>query len=329
MKRFFQHLYDAHVWIISQFILTAFFIFLAWLAYPETFTVLILVMVLMSGLLLLVPIGYLMRKEKVVQKAFRIFLAEPELENEQYLARFVSKSNSKLIQQLGETLREKEDRLTQQNLEVSDYETYIEEWVHEIKKPLSLLTLILDNRSDEMSALVRQRTTHARNEIQNDVEKILYFSRLRTVHRDYLFERVALRAVFEEAIAENASLIAESDLTISIEGNDISVTSDRRSLLFILAQLIHNSAKYAGKGAHLSVRIEEKEAIIVTFHDNGPGISARDLPFIFDKGFTGGRAKATGMGLYLAQRIATDLNIQLVAETEEGLRISLIIPKAS
>ena len=54
MKRFFQHLYDARVWIISQFILTAFFIFLAWLAYPETFTVLILVMVLMSGLLLLV-----------------------------------------------------------------------------------------------------------------------------------------------------------------------------------------------------------------------------------------------------------------------------------
>lgn len=329
MKRFFQHLYDARVWIISQFILTAFFIFLAWLAYPETFTVLIFVMVFMSGFLLLIPIGYLMRKEKVVKKAFLKFVTEPLLENEEYLARLVSKSNGRVIQQLGEILRHKEDQLTQQALEVFDYETYIEEWVHEIKKPLSLLTLILDNRSDEMSTLVQQRTAHARNEIQNDVEKILYFSRLRTVHRDYFFERIKLRAVCEEAIGENASLIAESNLAIRFEGGDAVVISDRRSLLFILAQLIHNSAKYAGKGAHLCVRIEEKEAIILTFHDNGPGISEWDLPFIFDKGFTGGRAKATGMGLYLAQRLAKDLNIELIAKTQSGFSISIVFPHVS
>lgn len=329
MKRFFQHLYDARVWIISQFILTAFFVFLAWLAYPEAFAVLVGVMVVTSVLLMVLPISFLMRKEGAIQSAFRLFLTEPDLENEQTFYRLLPRRSHARIQQLGETLREKEDCLTQQALEVSDYETYIEEWVHEIKKPLSLLTLVLDNRGDEMSALVSQRTSHARNEIQNDVEKILYFSRLRTVHRDYLFERVDLRAVCEEAIAENSSLIAESGLNIHFEGGEAAVVSDRRSLLFILAQLIHNSTKYAGKAAHLAITIEAGESVVVTFHDNGPGVSAGDLPFVFDKGFTGGRAKATGMGLYLAQRLAKDLNIELIAETANGFSISLVFPQVS
>lgn len=329
MKRIFQHLYDARVWIISQFILTAFFIFLAWVAYPEVFAVLVGVMVMGSLLLIVFPIGFSMRKEAAIQSAFRLFLMEPDLENEQSFYHLLPRRNRILVQKLGETLREKEDCLTQQALEVSDYETYIEEWVHEIKKPLSLLTLVLDNRAEEMSAIVSQRTTHARNEIQNDVERILYFSRLRTVHRDYLFEQVNLRAVCEEAIGENASLIAESNLIVRFEGSDAVVISDRRSLSFILAQLIHNSAKYAGNAAHLVIKIEAGESVIMTFRDNGPGVSAGDLPFVFDKGFTGGRAKATGMGLYLAQRLAKDLNIELIAETANGFSISLIFPQIS
>lgn len=329
MKRFFQHLYDARVWMISQFILTAFFIFLAWIAYPDVFAVLAGVMVTASVFSILFPIGFSMRKEAAIRSAFRLFLTEPDLENEQSFYHLLPKRNRILVQKLGETLREKEDCLTQQALEVSDYETYIEEWVHEIKKPLSLLTLVLDNRGDEMSQVVSQRTTHARNEIQNDVEKILYFSRLRTVHRDYLFEQVNLRAVCEEVIGENASLIAESNITVCFEGDDAVVISDRRSLAFILAQLIHNSAKYAGNAALLTIKIEAGESVILTFRDNGPGVPVGDLPFVFDKGFTGGRAKATGMGLYLAQRLAKDLNIALVARTDNGFTLSLIFPRVS
>lgn len=46
------------------------------------------------------------------------------------------------------------------------------------------------------------------------------------------------------------------------------------------------------------------------------------LPYLFEKGFTGGsgegRKKATGMGLYLAQEIAKELNITLQAGSQWG-----------
>ena len=52
---------------------------------------------------------------------------------------------------------------------------------------------------------------------------------------------------------------------------------------------------------------------ILYIEDNGCGVKACDLPYIFDKGFTGSdinvSKKPTGMGLYLAREMATDLGL--------------------
>ncbi len=49
-------------------------------------------------------------------------------------------------------------------------------------------------------------------------------------------------------------------------------------------------------------------------------MKACDLPYIFEKGFTGdsgdSRKKATGMGLYLAKEMASDLNLTLDAVSD-------------
>ena len=65
---------------------------------------------------------------------------------------------------------------------------------------------------------------------------------------------------------------------------------------------------------------------------NGCGVKACDLPYIFDKGFTGSdinvSKKPTGMGLYLAREMATDLGLKLyaVSEYREGLTMKVQIP---
>ena len=66
--------------------------------------------------------------------------------------------------------------------------------------------------------------------------------------------------------------------------------------------------------------------------DNGIGVPESDLPYIFEKGFTGisgeNRKKATGMGLYLAKEIAHDLNLSLEAQSEwkKGFELKIIFP---
>lgn len=49
---------------------------------------------------------------------------------------------------------------------------------------------------------------------------------------------------------------------------------------------------------------------------------ACDLPYVFEKGFTGDsgheKSKATGMGLYLAREIAKELGLTLTAASDWG-----------
>ena len=72
---------------------------------------------------------------------------------------------------------------------------------------------------------------------------------------------------------------------------------------------------------------------IVKIKDNGIGVKAFDLPFIFDKGFTGvtGRQckEATEIGLYLSKKLALKLglNIYLSSNLGEGTKVSIVLPQ--
>ena len=94
------------------------------------------------------------------------------------------------------------------------------------------MTLVLDNRSDEMSPLVRQRMFHVRNQMLGDVEQILYFARLGATHKDYIFEPISLLGFCKETIENNQTLLDESAFRIQFIGEEMEVLSDRRLSLY-------------------------------------------------------------------------------------------------
>lgn len=78
---------------------------------------------------------------------------------------------------------------------------------------------------------------------------------------------------------------------------------------------------------------DELHALGLSICDNGTGIPASDLPFVFDKGFTGDvgsyLSRSTGMGLYLVQQMASDLTIKIDihSNTNGGTTVILTFPK--
>ena len=112
-----------------------------------------------------------------------------------------------------------------------------------------------------------------------------------------------------------------------------TVCSDRRGLRFLLRQVISNSIKYCGKEPELIFTFfKENDCHVLSIRDNGMGVRSCDLPYIFEKGFTGdsgeGRKKATGMGLYLAKEMAKELNLSLDANSEwgKGFEVRIVFP---
>ena len=61
-------------------------------------------------------------------------------------------------------------------IQEEEYERYVELWAHEVKIPLSLFTLLLENRSEEMSPTVHKKMEHVRLQMQSYV-CLLYTSR--------------------------------------------------------------------------------------------------------------------------------------------------------
>ena len=135
--------------------------------------------------------------------------------------------------------------------------------------------------------------------------------------------------VVHSAIADNKYLLRQSHMTIMIDTIESRVYTDDKWVRFILNQIISNAIKYRTEQPSLHFSTQKTtDRVILSIHDNGIGIPPSDLPRIFEKGFTGrnGRSgkNATGLGLYLCQRLCDKLGIGLAAYSEgQGTTIAL------
>lgn len=92
------------------------------------------------------------------------------------------------------TIREGQRNCDELSVRLAEYEEYVESWAHEAKIPLSLLTLILDNRREELPETVGFKLDYIRNRLREYTEQMLYYARIKGTHKDYLFEHVDVGA---------------------------------------------------------------------------------------------------------------------------------------
>ncbi|WP_461613023.1 sensor histidine kinase [Clostridium sp. Marseille-QA1073] len=323
-------------WILLLCISDIFFIFMAWLAYPETFGLLVGIMVIFSVISIVFGMLLVWRKQKKQDKAFYDFIQEPSLEHEYRLIEFIGESHKEEVNYLANKLRMQNDQLNDARLKSIDYEEFIESWVHEIKKPIFLATLILANRKEEMSELVYQRLEYATINISDDVEQILFYARLQASHVDYLLERVSLNLCCEDVLLELQVLLDEKEVAVISQIEDVPILSDKKTLQFIFTQILVNAVKYSNEEIESFIWIKTgfesvKNRYYFRISDNGIGVLSSDLPFIFDKGFTGdnsNQSKSSGIGLYLVKKLCDELQIEIEVESEygKGFVIQLLFP---
>lgn len=238
----------------------------------------------------------------------------------------LSFAQQKVFLEALDKIRELLEQQRQQVCRQREYEDYIENWAHEIKVPLSLLTLVLDNRREDMSPEVYKKMNYVNRRVQEYVMQMLYYARLKAVHKDYVLEWITLKDICVEAVEEYAEYIGECGIEINNNAQEWMVLTDRKGIHFILGQILNNACKYMDeKKERPNIEITsdiKEERIWLQIADNGVGAAMADLPFLFDKGFTGrvmkSQTKATGMGLYLVAEMAKDLSVELCIDSKEG-----------
>ena len=295
---------------------------LLWLSEAEDFGVLVPLILLGTVLLFFVTAFVLIRVEQKRENAFHAFLNNPDLINEENLIRTVSASKRESVRLLGTVLREKDLACSRAKAAAEDYEEYVEAWAHETKTPLSLLTMVLDNQGKEIPAPAAFKLEYVRSRLQEYISQILYYARLKSGRKDYLFEYVDLNDCIGEVLEDYSLLLKEKNFKITVQVPELSVYTDRRGIEFLLGQIVSNT--------ELKITLEQSETEdVLRIQDNGIGVKECDLPYIFEKGFTGDSEnsgkKATGMGLYLSKKMADDLKLGLEATSERGAGFEMAI----
>lgn len=318
------------LWLLLLFLVDAFAALLLWLADAQAFRTLLEIILLFSILLFVVTLLFALFQERKKEKFFLAFLAQPDGVREQQLLDSVSFQERQQLEQLITLFHAQQIRLSQMSDDLHDYEEYVEGWAHEIKTPLSLLTMLLDNRQDELTPELYQKLNYVRSQLQEDVTQMLYYARLKSSTKDHRFQHLCLCDLVEEVLQDYLPLLEEKGFQIQNFLCNEQVFTDSRGLRFILGQIISNSIKYAGNEPKLSIIVDcLKTETILQIKDNGIGVKPCDLPYIFQKGFTGDCAdsqkKATGMGLYLAKKMADDLKLKMEAHSKRGEGFEMVI----
>ena len=150
----------------------------------------------------------------------------------------IRKSNKSVI----ERIRQMED-------EWRDYREYIESWVHEIKAPITSISLLCENRRHSLSAedskgiMEDFYTIVLENQkIENYVDMALYYARSENVYKDYLIQETSLDEVVCEVLNKNRLLLIQNHVSADVDCED-KVYTDRKWIAFILNQMIQNSVK--------------------------------------------------------------------------------------
>jgi len=338
IREIFSMLSKYKIWIVTIGILNIMFGVFLWLMDVKGF-IYIFPTTIIGSIILYSFVGFkVYNVDKRKKEELLNFIENPEIKQEELCLSFFSNEGKNTIRAIGEKLREKDDLIKQQYLNLKEYEEYIEKWAHEIKTPLSLMTFVLDNRKEEISLSTYKRLEYARTKMQEDIERMLYYARVKSDHLDYLFSNIFLEEICEDLLDEYKILIDEQKISINSNVKNIQVFSDKKGLLFILRQILSNAIKYKDmekENSFISIFTtvnEESKDIILTIRDNGIGVKSYDVPFLFDKGFTGDagqqRKQSTGMGLYLAKQVADNLNIKMVVSQQykDGFEISLLFP---
>ena len=238
----------------------------------------------------------------------------PEQAEDQVYYRLLKMAGKSMLEQIGEVQREHQE-----------YKEYIEQWIHEVKTPITAIRLICENNR---CSFTRELMAELEN-INRFTEQALYYARSEHTEKDYSVREISLSDVVHGAIADNKYFLRQNNVAVTVEDVKYSIYSDDKWLRFILDQLISNAVKYRADHPVLHFcAVKKSDSIILSVSDNGIGIPQGDLPRIFEKGFTGQNGRtihsSTGIGLYLCGRLCDKLGIGISASSEgKGTTISL------
>lgn len=235
-----------------------------------------------------------------------------------------------VLQECGKSMIENVNEYKRLN---RDYQDYIELWIHEIKTPIAASKMIIQNNPNEVTNNIDEEV----DKIDRYVEQALYYARSNYLEKDYMIKKTELMPMIKEIMMRNRKAILGENIKVELKDLEKTVYTDAKWMNFILGQVMTNAIQYRKQQDPLisiyATKEQNKTTLII--EDNGIGMEEEEIKKAFEKGYTGtnGRRgnKATGIGLYLCQKLCHKMGhcISIQSEKGRGTKVLISFPENS
>jgi len=210
---------------------------------------------------------------------------------------------------------------------------------HEIRTPLTIVRAELEfaERTDDLGT-VRESIRIALSETDHLAalsRSLLLLAGLDSSSDPFRLRPVQLDGIVGHCLERIAPFALGKDIAIerTIEG-PIRIDADGDLLDRAVMNLLENAVKYTQSGGAITVSLRtEGRAVRLDVTDNGPGIAAADLPFIFERFHRSGSARAAGeghgLGLAIVKRIVElhGGSVEVESRPGEGSVFTVRLPR--
>ncbi len=214
---------------------------------------------------------------------------------------------------------------------------------HELKTPVAVLKSTLQSllqrpRSSEEYRTGLQASMQDLDRLELLLQWMLRLARAEQRAQDSRrreFEVIDINATCEEAVDRIRGLAQSRHTAIHLATDGpVPFRADPEDLQLVWTNLLENAVRYSPEGASVEVAVTHNDqSAKVIFQDHGTGISAADLPHIFERFYRGdpSRTRATGgsgLGLAIAKALVEAYAGRITAESipGEGTRMTVEFP---
>ncbi len=209
---------------------------------------------------------------------------------------------------------------------------------HELMTPISILQSKIENmfeREDIVDELKSRLLEMQKilNRLKTITKTLLLISQIE--NEQFLKEdNISLSTLLQEVYDEISIRLQDKNISYeaSVPDNWRLVKVNKFLLFNLFFNLINNAIKYNHENGEIKITaVRENNAFIVNISDTGIGISADDLPYIFNR-FKKFRQSlqqdSFGLGLPIVKSIAGfhQVKIEVISEKDKGSTFKLIFP---
>lgn len=203
---------------------------------------------------------------------------------------------------------------------------------HDLKTPIAAVKGYVEGIMDGVADTPEKKEKYIKTiynkacEMDTLLNELTIYSKLDTNRVPYHFQKLSVRDYFEDCMEEIGMDLEKEAVELrffNYAPEDTVMIADPEQLRRVIHNIVGNAVKYMDKPRGL-VHIRVKDVgdfVQIEIEDNGRGIAAKDLPYIFDRFYRGDTSrnltKGNGIGLSIVKKILDDHGGTIWATSKE------------